>query len=143
MASGDPCAAFVEAACVPLDGWHGEGTLEDADAILAAHPELASRSIHAAAILGDDAAVAAALAKEPGAATAAGGRAAGIRSPTSASRATCGWMRRAPTASYGRQRRCSTPAPTRTAASTRRSTSQRRRSSRSCTAPPAWPTTRA
>ena len=51
---GDPLAAFIEAACVPLTGGHGSGTLERAEAILAAHPEIAGRDIHVAAILGDD-----------------------------------------------------------------------------------------
>lgn len=46
----DPRTAFIEAAI-----WHG--TLERAEAILAAHPKLASSDIHIAAILGDDAAV--------------------------------------------------------------------------------------
>jgi ankyrin repeat protein len=46
----NPIAAFIEAAI-----WHG--TLEAADAILAAHPEIAHNSIHVAAILGDDAVV--------------------------------------------------------------------------------------
>jgi ankyrin repeat protein len=49
-AESDPLAAFIEAAI-----WHG--TRDAADAILAAHPELARSSIHAAAILGDDATV--------------------------------------------------------------------------------------
>ena len=52
---GDPLVTFIEAACVPLDRGHASGTLECAEAILAAHPEVASSSIHAAAILGDDA----------------------------------------------------------------------------------------
>lgn len=46
----DPCGAFIEASV-----WHG--TLDRAEAILAAHPEIARRDIHTAAILGDDAAV--------------------------------------------------------------------------------------
>lgn len=46
----DAIAAFIEAAI-----WHG--TLDAAEAILAAHPEIARNSIHVAAILGDDAAV--------------------------------------------------------------------------------------
>ena len=54
----DPRAAFIEAAV-----WHG--TLERAEAILAAHPELASSDIHIAAILGDDAAVRRFLALDP------------------------------------------------------------------------------
>jgi ankyrin repeat protein len=49
-ARANPIAAFIEAAI-----WHG--TLEAAEAILAAHPEIARNSIHVAAILGDDAAV--------------------------------------------------------------------------------------
>ena len=46
----NPVAAFIEAAI-----WHG--TLDAAEAILAAHPEIARESIHVAAILGDDTAV--------------------------------------------------------------------------------------
>jgi len=62
----DPRAAFIEAAV-----WHG--TLERAEAILAAHPEIASSDIHSAAILGDDAAVRRFLELEPGNATLKGG----------------------------------------------------------------------
>src|SRR2546428_11116377 len=69
----DPRAAFIEAACVPLDSGHASGTLERAEAILAAHPEIASHDIHAAAILGNDAAVRRFLALNPGNATAKGG----------------------------------------------------------------------
>src|SRR5207249_3237847 len=61
-AMSDPRAAFIEAAV-----WHG--TLERADAILAAHPEIASSDIHSAAILGDDAAVRRFLELDPGNAT--------------------------------------------------------------------------
>ena len=49
-ARANPVGAFIEAAI-----WHG--TLEAAEAILTAHPEIARNSIHVAAILGDDAAV--------------------------------------------------------------------------------------
>src|SRR5579859_1432094 len=49
-ANVNPVAAFIKAAI-----WHG--TLDAAEAILAAHPEIARESIHVAAILGDDAAV--------------------------------------------------------------------------------------
>jgi ankyrin repeat protein len=69
----DPHAAFIEAACVPLDRSHATGTLEEAEAILAAHPEVATSSIHTAAILGDDAGVRRFLALDPGSATAKGG----------------------------------------------------------------------
>lgn len=69
----DLLAAFIDAACVPLDASHASGTVERADAILAAHPEIAATGIHAAAILGDDAAVRRFLARDPGSATAKGG----------------------------------------------------------------------
>ena len=54
----NPLAAFIEAAI-----WHG--TLEAAEAILTAHPEIARSSIHAAAILGDDAGVRRFIAADP------------------------------------------------------------------------------
>jgi ankyrin repeat protein len=67
-------AAFIRAACVPVDGsWHASGTLDEAQAILAAHPEVSGSSIHVAAILGDDAAVRRFLVRDPDAATAPGG----------------------------------------------------------------------
>jgi len=53
----DPVAAFIVAACVPRDALHSSGTLERAEAILAAHPDVAESDIHTAAILGDAAAV--------------------------------------------------------------------------------------
>src|SRR5437867_2055191 len=46
----DPRTAFIEEAT-----WHG--SLERAEAILAAHPAIAASDIHTAAVLGDDAAV--------------------------------------------------------------------------------------
>jgi ankyrin repeat protein len=54
-------------ACV----WHG--SLDEAEAILAAHPEIAGSNIYAAAILGDDAAVRRFLEIDPANATAKGG----------------------------------------------------------------------
>jgi ankyrin repeat protein len=65
-----PDAEFIEAACIPLDRAHGSGTLERADAILAAYPDLAETDIHVAAILGDDRAVRRFLELVPGSATA-------------------------------------------------------------------------
>src|SRR5881409_2886364 len=62
----DPRAAFIDAAT-----WHG--SLERAEAILAAHPEVASSDIHTAAVLGDDAAVRRFLSLDAGIATAKGG----------------------------------------------------------------------
>src|SRR5437762_9902636 len=61
--SGDVVADFILAAT-----WHG--SLERAEAILAAHPEVAASGIHAAAILGDDVAVRRFLAADPASATA-------------------------------------------------------------------------
>lgn len=58
-------ASFIDAACVPLDASHASGTLERAEVIRATHPDLASGSIHAAAILGDDVAVRRFLALDP------------------------------------------------------------------------------
>ena len=66
--------AFIRAACVPVDGSsHASGTLDEAQAILAAHPEVNGSNIHVAAILADDAGVRQFLALDPGAATAPGG----------------------------------------------------------------------
>ena len=54
----DPRDAFLAAAV-----WHG--SLDRAEAILAAHPDVATQDIHTAAIRGDDAAVRAWLARDP------------------------------------------------------------------------------
>lgn len=59
-------AAFINAAF-----WHGR--LEAANAVLAAHPEVAGSDIHIAAMLGDDAAVRRFLADDAGLATTKGG----------------------------------------------------------------------
>jgi ankyrin repeat protein len=69
-AAGNWRTSFIRAACVPRDGSHASGTLDEAGAILAAHPELAGSDIHIAAILGDDAGVARFLARDAAAATA-------------------------------------------------------------------------
>jgi len=69
----DPRAAFIVAACAPLDSGHASGTLERAEAILAAHPEVAGGDVHTAAILGDDAAVRRFLTLDPANATTKGG----------------------------------------------------------------------
>jgi ankyrin repeat protein len=65
--------AFIEAACVPLDAGHASGTLDEAAAILAAHPDLPGFDLHVAAILGDEADVRRLLDRDPASATAAGG----------------------------------------------------------------------
>ena len=59
----DVRAAFIKAAV-----WHG--TLDEAEALLATHPELRAGDIHTAAILGDDRAVRRFLAEDPSRATA-------------------------------------------------------------------------
>ena len=69
----DAFAEFVEAACVPLDRGHATGTLERAQAILSAHPDLANGNVYAAAILGDEGAVRRFLELDAGDSTAKGG----------------------------------------------------------------------
>src|SRR5262249_641960 len=64
--TSDSLASFIDAAV-----WHG--SLDRAEAILTEHPEIATRDIHAAAILGDDATVRRFLALDPGNATVKGG----------------------------------------------------------------------
>ena len=58
-------ADFIRAASVPRDSGHASGTLAEANAILAAHPEIATLDIHVAAIMGDDAAVVQWLERDP------------------------------------------------------------------------------
>src|SRR5580700_1006149 len=64
--TGDPQEDFLNA-CV----WHG--SLDEGEAILAAHPEIVGSDVHTAAILGDDAAVRRFLELDPANATAKGG----------------------------------------------------------------------
>ena len=61
--------AFVIAAVAPRTDSHASGTLDDANALLATDPSLATHDIHIAAILGDDAAVRAFLTTDPTLAT--------------------------------------------------------------------------
>lgn len=68
----DPVAAFIEAACVPLD-WHSSGTLDEAGMILARYPNVAQASIYAAAVLADEATIRAYLARDATGATEKGG----------------------------------------------------------------------
>jgi hypothetical protein len=69
----DPLNTFIEVACIDRHGWHGSGTLEHADLILARYPEVAAGSIYSAAVLGDVAAVSRWLARDASLATATGG----------------------------------------------------------------------
>ncbi|MDQ6870923.1 MAG: ankyrin repeat domain-containing protein [Gemmatimonadota bacterium] len=73
MNAVDPAAAFIEAAGVPLDSGHASGTLGRAESILAEHPQVASSSIYAAAVMGDDETVRRFLERDPAAAIARGG----------------------------------------------------------------------
>jgi ankyrin repeat protein len=66
-------AEFVEAACVPIEGGHGTGTLDQSEHLLRLHPSIATANIYTAAILGDEATVRQFLAKDPGLATTRGG----------------------------------------------------------------------
>lgn len=69
----DPLTAFILAACVPRDASHASGTLETAEAIVAAHPEVAKSNIYTAAILGNDVEVRRFLKHDAGSATSKGG----------------------------------------------------------------------
>jgi ankyrin repeat protein len=69
----DPHARFLEAASPPLEGGHATGSLAEAEAIRAAHPEVATASVYAAAVLGDAAAVGRWLAADAANAAAKGG----------------------------------------------------------------------
>lgn len=69
----DPVAAFLEVACVPRHGWHGSGTLEHAELLLARYSHVRTASIFSASVLADDPAVGAFLARDPALATAKGG----------------------------------------------------------------------
>jgi ankyrin repeat protein len=65
--------AFIEAGSVSLEGSHVGGGLDEAEHIRRAHPDVVHATIHAAAVYGDDSAVAACLAADPASATAPGG----------------------------------------------------------------------
>jgi hypothetical protein len=69
----DPLNSFIVAASVPLDSSHASGTLEQANALLEAHPHLATANIYTAALLGDEAGVRRFLAADSSQATAKGG----------------------------------------------------------------------
>jgi ankyrin repeat protein len=69
----DPVSAFILAACVPRDASHSSGTLDHAEMILSRYPEVARANVHTAAILADEAAVRAILARDSKNATTTGG----------------------------------------------------------------------
>ena len=68
----DPVAAFFAAASVARDG-HRAGTVDEAELILARYPDVATSSIYAAALLGDDRSVKKFLAQDRGLAKIKGG----------------------------------------------------------------------
>ena len=70
--SRSPADAFLEVACVPGHA-HSSGTLNEAEAILARHPQVTASNIYAAAIVADEATVRAFLAHDPASAIAKGG----------------------------------------------------------------------
>lgn len=65
----DAVNAFLLAATVPRAGAHPDGDVARADQIRAAYPGVATSSVHAAAVLGDAAAVERFLAEDPATAT--------------------------------------------------------------------------
>jgi ankyrin repeat protein len=71
-ALADPVSAFIEAASAPREA-HNAGTVEEAEMILARYPHAGAASIHAAAILGNEAAVRDFLSRDPASATEKGG----------------------------------------------------------------------
>ena len=73
MSLDDPVTAFIRAACVPRHDSHTSGTLEEAELILALHPNVARANIYTAAIRADEAGVREFLASDGTSATAKGG----------------------------------------------------------------------
>jgi ankyrin repeat protein len=69
----DPVAAFLVAACVPRQGGHAEGSLEQAEMILRRYPEVRRASVFAAAVLGDEAGLREFVVEDARSATAKGG----------------------------------------------------------------------
>jgi Ankyrin repeats (many copies) len=69
----DPESLFVEYASVERHGWHGSGSLQQAELIRSRYPQVATASIYAAAVLADETTLRAFLAGDPALATASGG----------------------------------------------------------------------
>lgn len=105
--AGDPTDDFCRLACLVYAADDGPVRWAQAAARLAADPTLPTRSVYAAATVGDPVALAAHL-TEPGAAARSGGRTGGSRCSTSCIRG-CRRSRR-----WRRPRCCWTRAPTRT-----------------------------
>jgi hypothetical protein len=69
----DPVSLFIEFASVERHGWHGSGTLDQANLILRRYPNVATASIYSAAVLADERSVRKFLAGNPTLATTPGG----------------------------------------------------------------------
>jgi len=69
----DPESLFLEFAAVERHGWHGSGSLQQANLILSRYPRVATASVYTAAVLADEPALRAFLAGDPALATARGG----------------------------------------------------------------------
>lgn len=69
----DPQSLFLEFASVERHGWHGSGTLQQAELVRSRYPEVATGSVYAAVVLADEAALRAFLAKDSSLAAAPGG----------------------------------------------------------------------
>ena len=68
-----PANAFIAAACADPRSWHGGGTLEQAEMIVARYPHVATASVYCAAVLGDESAICDWLACDRSLVTAKGG----------------------------------------------------------------------
>jgi len=69
----DPHNAFLEVACVDRHGWHGSGSLEHAEMLLARYPATAKASIFSSTVVADEPAVRDWLQRDRSLATAKGG----------------------------------------------------------------------
>jgi len=69
----DPASLFLEFASVERHGWHGSGSLQQANLILSRYPHVATASICTAAVLADQSTLRAFLARDPALATSPGG----------------------------------------------------------------------
>jgi ankyrin repeat protein len=68
-----PESLFLEFASVERHGWHGSGSLQQANLILSRYPQVATASIYTAAVLADETTLRAILKRDPGLATTPGG----------------------------------------------------------------------
>ncbi len=69
----DPESLFIEFASVERHGWHGSGSLQQANLILSRYPHVATASIYTAALLADEPALCAFLERDASLATKPGG----------------------------------------------------------------------